>query len=558
MIKNIKLKFGLSGQSESLSFPPGAVTVFVGPNNSGKSLCLKEIENYCSNGKQEHQKILDDIEYSLPTDEELKSNIQELKLDLNPEQPVPGGQIKYGKITATKGLMHFTINPDTLINWKNSDIQNFCAHYIKMFTARLGGKERFDLIKDVPNSDLKSHPNSILMSLFQSNEKRARVRELIYEAFQKYFVIDPTDMKHLKIRLSDNKPISDEIEKGWDGPSVEFHKNAKHILEFSDGVQAFIGILISILAGEELIILIDEPDSFLHPSLAFLLGQTLSEIMSGREGNLIVSTHSSHFLMGCIQSGKNLNIIRLTYDVNQHPTARILSSNRVSELFRNPMLRSIGILPALFYNSVIVTESNTDRAFYNEINERIIKDNPKQGILSCLFVNAQNKQTIWDIVKPLREMGIPTAAIVDIDVIKDGGNEFTKLLDSVSVPKGLHQSLSGLRADILKSFNNIDKDMKKDGGIQVLGADARITAQKLIGDLAEYGVFIVPNGELESWLGQLKVTGHASKWLIAIFEKMGSDASNENYLKPDENDVWEFIRNINHWVINDKRKGIPI
>ena len=47
MIGEIKLKFGSKGTANPLNFVPGAVTIFVGPNNSGKSLLLQEIENFC-------------------------------------------------------------------------------------------------------------------------------------------------------------------------------------------------------------------------------------------------------------------------------------------------------------------------------------------------------------------------------------------------------------------------------------------------------------------------------------------------------------------------------
>lgn len=87
---------------------------------------------------------------------------------------------------------------------------------------------------------------------------------------------------------------------------------------------------------------------------------------------------------------------------------------------QNPLLRSIGVFNALFYNAVVVTEADADRAFYQEINERLLKEKDPRGIEGCLFLNAQNKQTVWDIVKPLRDLGIPAVGIVDIDVIKEG------------------------------------------------------------------------------------------------------------------------------------------
>ena len=47
MIKSIILKFGHHQNQQSLKFDVTPITVFVGPNNSGKSKVLVEIENFC-------------------------------------------------------------------------------------------------------------------------------------------------------------------------------------------------------------------------------------------------------------------------------------------------------------------------------------------------------------------------------------------------------------------------------------------------------------------------------------------------------------------------------
>jgi hypothetical protein len=91
------------------------------------------------------------------------------------------------------------------------------------------------------------------------------------------------------------------------------------------------------------------------------------------------------------------------------------------ELMRNPLLRSTGVLNGLFYEHVIVTESDADRAFYQEINERLLRFRPEWGVPNCLFLNSQGKHTLQTIMRPLRKLGIPAAGIVDVDVLKDTG-----------------------------------------------------------------------------------------------------------------------------------------
>ena len=99
--------------------------------------------------------------------------------------------------------------------------------------------------------------------------------------------------------------------------------------------------------------------------------------------------------------------------------------------------------------------------------------------------------------------------------------------------------------------------MKRDGGIQILEEADQEALNNLFDKLAEYGLFIIPNGELESWLKPLNASGHGPNWLVEVFEKMGEDPSSEDYLRPSGGDVWSFIERISVWFFNAQRKGIP-
>jgi hypothetical protein len=113
--------------------------------------------------------------------------------------------------------------------------------------------------------------------------------------------------------------------------------------------------------------------------------------------------------MGAILSGANVIIIRLTYEAGIG-TARLLPSGEIARLMQDPLLRSVGVLSGLLYNYVIVGEANADRAFYQEINERLLDANDSRGIPHTLFLNADSKQTIPRIIDPLRKLGIPAAS----------------------------------------------------------------------------------------------------------------------------------------------------
>jgi hypothetical protein len=337
---------------------------------------------------------------------------------------------------------------------------------------------------------------------------------------------------------------------------VAFHAAALPIEESSDGVKAFTGMITEIIAGDPAVLLIDEPEAFLHPSLAFQLGKEISTASLGSEKRLFVSTHSSNFVMGCIQSGAPVTIVRLTYR-GEVATARVLPNNEILKLMRNPLLRSTGVLNGLFYEFVVVTESDTDRAFYAEINERLLRSGESGGIPNCLFLNAQNKQTVQTIIRPLRELGIPAAAIVDVDIFKEGGCVWAGFLEGGFIPEIDRQSLATARSAVKQRFDETGKDMKKDGGVDALSGGDKEAAENLLDRLCEYGLFVVRHGELESWLPSLGIRGKGPNWLVNVFDKMGEDPNASDYLKPSSGDVWAFIAEVKAWLMSPSRKGIP-
>jgi predicted ATPase len=64
MIKNILLKFGRGPGIPADQIQTTPITVFVGPNNSGKSKVLQELHSCCSNGQRNMANvILEQIEF---------------------------------------------------------------------------------------------------------------------------------------------------------------------------------------------------------------------------------------------------------------------------------------------------------------------------------------------------------------------------------------------------------------------------------------------------------------------------------------------------------------
>jgi energy-coupling factor transporter ATP-binding protein EcfA2 len=555
VIDSIKLKFGSADGQSQVQLEVAPVTVFVGPNNAGKSKVLQEINKRCTDGvPHPSDVILESVTYRGFAQDQIPEVRKGLTLRPGSNEAIQPGHIIIGK--HFHRLQVSKTQFESALQNPNNDAKRFCPWYLAMHTLMLDGKSRITLVNEQPATDLQRPPQNFLDILFRDDEKRLEVRRIAREAFDNYFVVDPTNLGKLRIRYSTVEPENHVQERGIHQEAVKFHGNSLNIADASDGVKAFTGIVTQIIAGDPSVILIDEPEAFLHPALSFKLGKEVALSAASFDKRLFVSTHSANFVMGCIQSGAHTNIIRLTY-LHGVPTARTLPKDKLLRLMRNPLLRSTGVLEGLFYESVIVTESDSDRAFYQEINERLLRSDPGKGIPNCLFLNAQNKQTIRQIVRPLRELGIPAAGIVDVDILKDGGRVWTDFLNSGFIPDVSHNGLGQIRSAIRKKCDESGKNMKRDGGLEILDPNDKEAAENLFGQLGEYGLFVVRSGELESWLKELGATGHGPNWLIDVFERMGEDPEKDDYITPSQGDVWEFIEQIGKWLKTPTRKGIP-
>lgn len=555
MISSFQLKFGRSPGAPGEVITATPVTVFVGPNNSGKSRILREVERYCRTGQKDaNDLLLAELTFSGITSDLAAQSIEKIR---QPPHPGEAQQVDHIFVGSKYGRHQVPVASLTqLLQSPTSNVSAFCQWYLKHSTLMLDGSSRIGLVSQQPTGDLLRPPESSFQVLFRDDAKRHEVRRIVFEAFDRHFVLDPTNLGQLRIRLSDRAPRDDMEERGIHADALRFHASAQLIDEASDGVKAFTGIVTEVMAGDPSVVMVDEPEAFLHPSLASKLAKEVARAALSADKRVFVSTHSPQFVMGCIQSGAPVNIIRLTYRGGV-ATARTLPSEEILELMRHPLLRSTGLLSGLFYEFVVVTESDADRAFYQEVNERLLQYKPDWGIPNCLFLNAQNKQTVQTLVKPLRKLGIPAAGVVDLDVIKEGGANWTNLLSSADVPQLSHGSFATLRAAVNGAMAATGKDMKREGGLNILSEAERQSAEDLLRQLQQYGIFVVPGGELESWVKDLDATGHGPAWLIDVFERMGEDPSNPNYVRPSSVDVWAFLRDVRSWLVNPERKGIP-
>lgn len=402
--------------------------MLVGPNNSGKSLALREIEQWCR-GRDELASVIREITVDFP---DSIDQVIELVGPLRGAPPPNSGLgpddlwIRQPDLRDPATPLSGQIRIDQFRRSLQRCPDSVLRHgLLRFFTARLDGRTRFALADVKESINLLGPPKNYLQALFQNDEARHRVMSLTADAFGRYFTIDPTAMTQLRIRMSSRPPDDSAEEQALDDRARSYHRVAPLLTELSDGVQAFVGLVSAVIGLPHRIMLIDEPEAFLHPPLARRLGADLSLLARERGASLVVATHSADFLRGCLESGVETTVVRLTF-VAGIATARVLDAATLTSLIRHPLIRSTQAWNALFHGGAVITEGDTDRAFYDEINRRLVEE--QRGIADALFLNAQNKQTVSLLVEPLRKIGIPAAAIVDLDVVNLDTTSWERLM----------------------------------------------------------------------------------------------------------------------------------
>ncbi|WP_231575856.1 ATP-dependent nuclease [Pseudorhodobacter ferrugineus] len=361
----------------------------------------------------------------------------------------------------------------------------------------------------------------------------------------------------LSLAFSSEKP-DPVTERNLGAETLTYMTKSVPRAALSDGFNAYVGMLGALYASDYKAILIDEPEAFLHPALARTLGKQIAQ--QARDKQVFIATHSADFLMGAIEAGENVRIVRLQYQAGVG-RACLLDKDELRVFMNDPLLRSANVMSGLFSKAVVVGESDTDRAFYQEINTRLLAKKDPRGIEGCVFLNAQNKQTVPRIVRLLRRMGVPAAGIVDLDVLAEGGGVWASQLEALATPEAQKAALEAARLSTFSALKAVSTDVAKknyktEGGLKLLDEGTREAAANLLDTLDAYGLFVVPGGEVEQWLSGLGVSHAKPSWLRTIFEAMGANSTDVGYVQPAVGDVWDFIGQANAWFANPQRKGM--
>jgi energy-coupling factor transporter ATP-binding protein EcfA2 len=413
----------------------------------------------------------------------------------------------------------------------------------------LDGMARLELTRAENLKPWEHDQRGIVGRLLDDHAARDRLRRLVHEGLGLWLVIDQvTDAPTVLFRLSRTPPADPLWEQRRDADTAAFMAAAADLRDRSDGTVAYIGLLAAIIATGPKMVCIDEPEAFLHPPLARTLARQLTQLARERDIQLFVATHSADFVAGCVTADPETRILRLTFDGDQG-RARRLDGDVLRSFSLDPAMRSNAALGGLFASAVVVVEADTDRAFYQEIHERLADHVAEQGHPrpdGWVFMNTGGWQGMVRLVGPLRAMGIPTVVIIDSDGLS-GKESLTDLLRTAGVPDGVAEGWRLMAATLKPDEPGRKGGYPKSIDIRTMPSHHRKTFGTLLTGMAEYGIFVVPVGELEDWLGG-SVRVAKPRWLEHAFRHLGADPSAPGYVRPDDGDVWAFMRSIDEWV----------
>ena len=521
--------------------------LIVGPNSSGKTQLLKDIHASLL-GQPRRLVVAHEVKVGKSTSfEELVECLERegyIRRQLNNQgnemlkvRTVPLG----GSSPGLQAEIDFGSVKGWHANFKEGQLNNQAQSYLSLFGAMLSTAmflaNRLTATNQTSNYDYEtSPPTNDLQALYFNSDATDELTKAVRETFGRGIWVDATRGNILCFRLTDTPGL----------PSAEDRLKPDRVTKYrvideeGDGLRSFVAICMALALSRRPVCLVDEPETCLHPPQAYALGKIIGQQATKHSSTTLVATHSSHILRGVIQQTRDVQIVRLTRVAGMF-RAHLVDSGLLRKATEKPLVRTEAIFDGLFADGVVIVESDGDRAVYQAVWESL----PQETQLDLLFVPVNGKGAMADIAGFFKTLQIPIAIVPDLDLIRDDG-VIPKLLLAMSadeatiriireecrvvteairnvpptitpteaageidriqaLPKVWHDNDDDILMKQLRSLaNKLDRMRRlKPGGIAAFETDYPDIAGKLDAVRQRFwraGVFIVPVGELESWL----------------------------------------------------------
>ena len=476
-----------------------SVIVFTGANNSGKSQVLRDVETGLDKSNSSPTIVIKDIEYDfLGTIDEATF----LKGRFNVKQNGYYEMFESG----------LAFEKSTLRSWWEN--RTFYNGLHLLFIKRLSTECRLTSSNALQRDD---HPERNPIYKLNQNESLAqKLSDYFRQAFGYDLIVNRSDMRTIPLHTGQAPDKTAFTIANQDEYYNQVTKLPK-LQEQGDGMRSFASILLDTFTSEYSITLIDEPEAFLHPPQARLLGKMLANNNPDNR-QLLISTHNEEFLKGLLDANsENVTVIRINRDSNINRMS-VLQNDKIKKLWGNPILRYSNILSGLFHEKVVVCESDYDCLFYQAIIDSIY-EHKNEIAPDILFTHCGGKTRIKDVVSALKAVNVPVAAICDFDILNASQN-FKLITASFGIDWGvvlsadmqiIYDSMNAKSSSANNSWNQI----KKVGKAGFTGNEP-VAYEKVEAVCKSAGLFVVPVGEMECF--DKTVNREKKDWVHHVLE----------------------------------------
>ncbi|RNM17373.1 hypothetical protein EFL26_00870 [Nocardioides pocheonensis] len=535
------------GQSE-VALPSKGVTAIVGGNNVGKSTVLRELvtrlsvdpgQDVTSRGRPvlvhdlrlETEGTADDVLAWLRETAHLTWNPVEVFVNSEGRGHMPPAQV-----------VHFWTLGDRL-----GSLHEFMVHFSDPMSREgmLGPAE--------PRGDITNPPTHPLHRIGDDAKLFEEVNDICQEIFRVPLTLDRLSTNHtLRVGIpSVTAPPIDRV-------TAEYREalgTLPPIMSQGQGMKSLLGLLLPVVTATRPIIVIDEPEAFLHPPQAFDLGRILASMADDRGVQVILATHDRNLLAGLLDPGAPVSVVRLDR-VGDDTSASQLAADDLATLWNDPVLRYSNVLDGVFHRLVVLAEADGDCRFYAAALDSMNRNDPLSAPPSeVLFVPSGGKDGMPKIARALGAVNVRVVASPDFDIFDDEaklrrlveafGGRWADFADDyrVAISDLLPRSTGATCGDVLQAIQvqlepvssepwtqerkeqlrptlrtsqSGMSDLKRYGA-RAFRAGGAPRAAALLDKLAALGICPVREGELESLAPELGVS-KGPAWLAAALK----------------------------------------
>ena len=525
-----------------VEFDNSGITVFVGPNNAGKSASLKEMHDLLKGIGQE-TKVVKKIEMSKVGSEE---DLLEFINEISKKQYQGNSKPSYAGLG-------FNVYEDNAINWWSNSKKNGLRDLVGIFANLLTTEIRITAANAATNISITKDPLTHPIHFLQTNDELEKKFSIYFrKAFGTDLIVHRNAGNEVPLYIGDKPTIGlgeDRVSKTY----LDRLELLPKLQEQGDGMRSFVGVLLNAFISYYSILFIDEPEAFLHPPQAKLLGKMLSKNLPS-EKQVFLSTHSMDFLMGILDGNvENIKIIRIEREGNINKIS-VLNKSDIVTLWDDSLLRHSNILEGLFHSKVVICESDSDCRFYSAILDSMVEDD-SIVVPDVMFIHCGGKYRIHTVVRALRKLNVPLSVVCDFDVLNNentlkniveelGGDweyivSHWKLIKNEIEQKKPELNTEDVKKEILKALDLVsDKNFPKKSAQNIIkmlnktsawayakevgisfipSGDATKAAEKLFDYLKSINCFVLEVGELECFVRS--IGNHGPKWVNEVLKK---------------------------------------